>query len=53
MNSLRSPRGKIASHLNHIVGDYPESYLSLHALEPAIQAAAQPVSSPERADAAL
>lgn len=53
LNLLRSPRGKIASHLYQIVGDYPEPDPSLHALEPAIQTAAQPVSSLECADAAF
>ena len=50
---LRSPRGKIASHLNQMVGDYPEPYPSLHALESAIQTATQTVPSFECADAAF
>ena len=53
MNLLGSSQCKIASHLNQIVGDYPEPYPSLHALEPAIQTAAQPVPSFECADAAF
>jgi hypothetical protein len=53
MNLLLSPRSKIASHLYQIVGEYPESYPSLHALESAIQTAAQPVPSFECADAAF